>query len=41
MTAVGAVEWTTVSERLDALRKSMAEDPLVHRQLSAAREVTP
>ena len=41
MAAVGAVEWTTVSTRLDALRNSMAENPLVHRQLRAALEVTP
>ncbi len=41
MAAVGAVEWTTVSERLDALRTSMAEDPQLQGQLHAPPEATP
>lgn len=33
LAAVGDVEWMTVSKRLEGLRESMADDPLVHRQL--------
>ena len=34
--AVGAVEWNTVAKHLEGLRKSMAQDPLVHAQLRGA-----
>ena len=40
LTAVGDVEWTKVSKRLESLRESMTDDPLVHGQLRKASRET-
>ncbi len=40
LAAVGSLEWATVSQRLEGLRESMAEDPSVERQLRRPSQTT-